>query len=232
LPLPDLQLICFDCDGTLYNPVPLRRAMAWQLACRHFARPLAGYRNLKILTAYRRALELLREAGGNYLPEKQLELCCRLAGCPEGEVRQCVEEWFEHAPLDVLKRCVRPGLKRFLSAARDCGIKRCIFSDYPADMKLSAMGLDEYFDLVVCARDAQIRALKPDPAGLRFVLHYFAIGPSSAVYVGDRPEVDAEAARRAGVRAFIVGGNSPAPPCSWTGFSDFAELQALLKLHS
>jgi HAD superfamily hydrolase (TIGR01549 family) len=201
-----LEAICLDLDGTLYFQRPLQFAMASRLLLRHVTRPLRGYETFRILSAYRRAQEKLRDAAPDSgVADAQLRMAARLSGLPVGKVAECVATWFEREPLALLSRFVRPGLAAFLSNAKRRGVKLAVLSDYPADRKLAAIGVREYFDLVVCAQDAGVQRFKPDPAGLQMVLRHLGVDKSNAIYVGDRAEVDAETARRAGVRGVIIG---------------------------
>ncbi|MGH7295477.1 MAG: HAD family hydrolase [Polyangiaceae bacterium] len=93
----------------------------------------------------------------------------------------------------------------FLEAARERGLRVGVLSDYPAAAKLEAMKLARYFDVVVCAQDAEVNRFKPDPAGIVEVLRRLDVAPDAALYVGDREEVDGAAASAAGVACAIVG---------------------------
>ncbi len=57
-------------------------------------------------------------------------------------------------------------------------------------------GLDDVFDVIVCALDVDIP--KPDPEGVFKILRLFDLRPENAVYIGDSM-VDQEVAMRAGV---------------------------------
>ena len=54
------------------------------------------------------------------------------------------------------------------------------------------------------SEDPAIQAYKPNPKGLLVTLARLGVAPDQAIYAGDRPEVDAEAVGRVGVRAVIV----------------------------
>ena len=68
------------------------------------------------------------------------------------------------------------------------------------------MGIAEFFDVVVTAQDPEVQRFKPDPAGLELTLRRLAVRKDEAVYIGDRADVDAVAASRAGIRHFILKG--------------------------
>ena len=61
---------------------------------------------------------------------------------------------------------------------------------------LNVFGLEQFFELVVCALDVELP--KPDPEMLHKILAFFELRPDEAVYIGDMP-VDEEVARAARV---------------------------------
>jgi HAD superfamily hydrolase (TIGR01509 family) len=99
-----------------------------------------------------------------------------------------------------------------------------VLSDYPPAAKLAALGVDQYFDVAVCAQDAEVRAFKPSPRGIRVALARLGVEPREALYVGDRPEVDAAAAAAAGVPCVIVGRRDAARAGGWAEVSGYAAL--------
>jgi HAD superfamily hydrolase (TIGR01509 family) len=207
--------------------------MLLSLLRNHLGKPFAAARHARVLSAYRRAHEILRAQA---LPltsaNAQLELCCTLAGQPANVVRNCIATYFEEAPLPLLHRFIRPGLVTLLKAAKERGILLAVFSDYPAERKLQAMGLRQYFDVVACAQDADVLRLKPDPAGANYILERLNVPPSKAIYIGDRQEVDAECATRAGMRAVIIGRRHRNEHSGVRFIRHFGELQEELELHS
>ncbi|MBI4875352.1 MAG: HAD family hydrolase [Acidobacteria bacterium] len=200
----ELEAILFDVDGTLYSQRSLRLRLLPRLAARSALDP----RLLRVLRAHRRALESLRLAESSHpIPDRQFQLTARLAGVAEERVRAYVEEWFAAAPLPLLKRCIRPGLTELLEFARGRGIRLGVFSDYPAEAKLKALDVREFFEAVTSAEDPEVQAYKPDPKGLLATLARLGVVPERALYVGDRAEVDAEAAARAGMRFLLLRGS-------------------------
>lgn len=221
------RAILLDVDGTLYAQGPLRLYMMARLTCAAILSPRTGVRSLVFLKAYRQAQEHLRELEDSP-SANQLELSCRWSGEDAAFARECVMRWMESEPLPVLRRLVRPGVHSFLEKARSRRIKLGVVSDYPAHDKLEAMGLLQYFDVVVSAQEAGVGCFKPSPKGLEAALRLLNIPPEAAIYVGDRANVDAEAARRANVSAVIVGrpGRKPDAGCRYV--ANFAMLERLL----
>lgn len=225
-----LRAIVFDVDGTLYRQGGVRRGMLARLLRAHAARPAEGVRTLRALRAYRRAQEHLRAAAhlSGDAAAGQLRLACLWSGVGPEELGACVERWMHTEPLDLVARGVRDGLVPFLDAARARGLRLGVLSDYPPAAKLAALGVDGYFDAAVCAQDPDVRAFKPSPRGIHVALERLGVAPDAALYVGDRPEVDAAAAAAAGIACVIVGRRDAAHPGGWLEVSGYASLERAL----
>lgn len=224
-----LRAIVFDVDGTLYRQGGVRRGMLVRLLRAHARRPAQGMRTMRALQAYRRAQEHMRRSsdgsgGDGDTAAGQLRLACIWSGLDPGELGRYVERWMHTEPLDLVARAARPGLADFLEKARRRGLRLGVLSDYPPAAKLAALGVDRYFDVAVCAQDADVRAFKPSPRGIRVALARMGVEPGEALYVGDRPEVDAAAAAAAGVPCAIVGRRDAARAGGWTEVSGYAAL--------
>jgi phosphoglycolate phosphatase/putative hydrolase of the HAD superfamily len=141
---------------------------------------------------------------------------------------KCVEEWMEKKPLDLITKAIYPGLTQFLATAKQRGIKLAVVSDYPAEEKLQALGIDAYFCCVISSSDPRVRRFKPAPDGILAALRELEIDPSNAIYIGDRPEVDGEAAKSAGTGCAILGNSFNSASGTWLGASDYFHLGALL----
>jgi HAD superfamily hydrolase (TIGR01549 family) len=225
-----VKTIVFDVDGTLYRQSPLRRAMLVRLLLHAATRPGSSLGTFRALRAYRHAQEILRGAAvEGALAAAQLRLACERAGQSEERVAPIVARWMEEEPLDILERFVEPALRTLLTEARTRGIRLGVFSDYPATAKLAAMRLSEFFEVVVTAQDPAVNRFKPDPSGLVEALRRLGTEPKSALYVGDRHDVDAPVAHAAGVPCVIVGGRTETKlPRSFASVSNYGELHSML----
>lgn len=225
-----LRAIVFDVDGTLYAQAGLRRAMFLELVRGHLLRPWQAISTFRILGAYRHAQELLRDQPiEGDLAAAQLRLACERAGAREPRVRDLVERWMEQAPLPLLRRFMDPDLPQLLRVAKERGLRLGVLSDYPAANKLAALGVAEYFDMVLTAQDPTVNRFKPDPAGLREALRRLGADGTQALYVGDRAKVDAAAAQAAGVPCVILNPRrSNDEGRSWREVSGYAELHQML----
>jgi HAD superfamily hydrolase (TIGR01509 family) len=208
--LGQIDAIVFDVDGTLYRQRTVRATMLGRLLRECVLRPRAGVGTVRVLRAYRRAQEQLREndaphASGARGAAAQLALAAERTGMPAPAVAATVARWMEQEPLPLIARAVLPGLESFLAQAANRGLRLGVLSDYPAQSKLEALGIAGRFEVVVCAQDPEVGVFKPDPRGLLLALDRLGVPPERALYVGDRPEVDGVTARRAGVSAVIVG---------------------------
>ena len=194
-----VDLVVFDVDGTLYDQRRLRRAMLGQLLRDAWhARSLDTLQTLRTFRQVREALG--EEPGADFLRLQYTRTAAR-RNRPEDAVRLLAAEWLEQRPLPSLAGCRYAQLEAVFAGLQSAGKRIAVFSDYPAVDKLKARGL--WADLVVCATDADIGRLKPDPAGLLSILRQTGVSASRTLMIGDRFDRDGEAARRAGVYALI-----------------------------
>ena len=226
-----VQAVLLDVDGTLYDQRPLRRVMLLRLLRQLAASPRDGVRTMRVLRAYRHAQETLRTnvCDSCDIDAAQVQLTARWSGVEEHEVRVLVRRWMESEPLLLLARYVRPGLYDFLSAAAHHGIKLGVVSDYPSTDKLRQLDVDHYMDVTLCARDACVGCFKPNPRGLLQAARQLGVQPESTLYVGDRPAIDAAAAKAAGMHCAIVGRRLATPRgADWVALASFDALRRLL----
>lgn len=221
------RTLIFDVDGTLYRQAPVRRGMALRLLAYSIRKPLAGVKTAAFLRRYRHAQERLRGTGSC---RDQLHTACRDSGVELKWGETCVRDWIEQRPLDLVAKAIYPGLANLLMRAAERRFKLAVVSDYPAQEKLRALGLDQYFRCVISPPDPRMARFKPDPGGILAVLRELKIDATEAVYIGDRPDVDAEAAKRAGVACIVVGRDSRLPSGEWVAAPDYALVAEMLGL--
>jgi HAD superfamily hydrolase (TIGR01549 family) len=184
-----------DLDGTLYSAPPVRMCMLGELS-------LGGWRAIPTLRRFRLEQEHLRR--GQTEPsdpfQTQIERTARARGVTTDEVEHLVREWMLERPAKWLRFFRHSALLEELVAFRRGGGRLALVSDYPARRKLAALGCGELFDAVVASGEAGgPRWLKPHPDGLLTAAEQLGVSPSRCLVLGDRLDVDGEAARRAGM---------------------------------
>jgi HAD superfamily hydrolase (TIGR01509 family) len=221
----DIQAVIFDVDGTLYHQPQLRAIMARQLALHLLKKPWA-WREVQLLKDFRALREQLTAEPDADLGQEQYQRVAQRRGVSPALVKATVEKWMQRAPLPHLAACRRTGVRSFFQELRQQGKAIAVFSDYPAREKMRAMGLSA--QVVVCADDPRVNRLKPDPKGLLTTAQDLGVEPGACLYVGDRDQLDGEAARRAGM-AYLIW--EPKPTGRPHRFGSFGQLQDDLTGH-
>jgi HAD superfamily hydrolase (TIGR01549 family) len=219
-----IEAVVFDVDGTLYDQSRLRRAMLLKLIRAYALHPLQGRQVARVIRAYRHAQEELRESTSVDPARQQATVAAGRTGVPTAEVERITVRWLEHEPLQVLARYRRAGLVETLAALRRDGVRLGVVSDYPAEDKLTALDIRQFFDVVVSAQDPDVGAFKPNPRGLQVCLARLGVSAENALYVGDRPETDAVAARSFAVGCVIIGSRRPLVATDHVSISSFTQL--------
>ena len=196
--------VIFDLDGTLYEQRGLRLRMLAELAGDIF-RNRHAVRNIKILYRFRKAREELSAGGADNVSARQIALAAERSSVPPRLVEEVTGEWLYRRPLKHLSACRFPQVEVFFGALRSRGIKIGVFSDYPVQEKLSALGLRA--DAVCCSLEPEVDRLKPQTQGLETVVGRLSLGAADCVFIGDRDELDGECARRLGVPFLLRSGN-------------------------
>lgn len=182
-PVPRLEAVLFDFDGTLADSIPHIRA-----SFRHASRAVLG-RELPDEV-------LLRNVG---MP---LAVQMRLLSDDEATAQRLLEEYraYNHATHDAMVKAF-PGADEVLSALKEAGARIGLVTSKSrqiAERGLSLLGMRDAFEVVVTADD--VSAHKPDPAPVLHALRALGVPPRRAAYVGDSP-ADIASAKAAGVLA-------------------------------
>lgn len=100
-----------------------------------------------------------------------------------------------------------PGVEDGLRTLRERGALACLTDGRPEIQraKLTALGLNDAFDLVVITDELGGRRVrKPNPTGLVRIASEFNVSMTRLVVVGDRPDKDIVMARDCGARAVRI----------------------------
>lgn len=207
-----IRAVLFDVDGTLYRQGPVRVSMAVELLAALARRPLPTLKTLAVVREFRRAQEEMRRSGQS--AQSQVVKAAEKAGVPASLAAGIVDEWMHQRPLRHLRRFRADGLLPLLDLLRGRGLRLGVLSDYPCREKLAALGIEEYFSLVLSAADPQIAVFKPNPRGFVRASEVWRLAPQDVLVVGDRAEVDGAGATAAGMHCVIVGSSARAASAS------------------
>lgn len=199
-----VRAVLFDVDGTLYRQRPVRAQMFAELARLFSTNPVRGFTVIRVLSEFRRAQETLRAAVQDGVALRQLDVAAERARVPVSRVRDIVDEWMHERPLRHLHGCRAAGLPEILAFLKERRTPAGVLSDYPADRKLRALGVNGSFSLVLAATDRDIATFKPHPRGFLAAAERWQLDPAEVLVVGDRIDADGAGAAAAGMPCVIV----------------------------
>jgi HAD superfamily hydrolase (TIGR01549 family) len=224
-----IRAVLFDLDGTLYAQLPLRIAISCEMAIASFGALFSqGLRVPRVIATFRKTREQLRgeHDGGPPIVTRQYAATAARVHRSTDEVEQIVDEWMYRRPLKWLRYCRRRGLVELLDWLERRGLRKGVLSDYPAQAKLTALGLSGRFDLLVSSIDPDVNAFKPNPRGYLTAAMKWGLDPSEVLYVGDRIDVDAPGARAAGMPCAVLTRRRVDPDV--IGIRSLAQLKTIL----
>jgi FMN phosphatase YigB (HAD superfamily) len=198
------RLAIFDVDGTLYDQRRLRLCMASLMLIEAARRREVQF--IRTIMLFRKLHEQFAEQEIVDFEPHLYARTAQLSGQSDSYVRSLVIEWIYRRPLPFLQTCMFAGVPILFEQIQKSGRLIGIFSDYPSDEKLTAMHLRA--DIVVSASDPKVGVLKPNPKGILHVMEVANVTPDQTVFIGDRFDRDAAAARRCGVRVLIRSSRS------------------------
>jgi len=199
--LVDVRAWLVDLDGTLYNAKLVKMAMAGDLVTR-------GLDVISVIREFRKTHERLRVQLCDPVENAfavQMELTAAACSIEPGRLEVIVREWMIRRPSKWIRRFARRKLLHEIAAFRSVGGLAAIVSDYPAKEKLEALGATELFDVVVANGESLGPGrLKPWPDGYLAAAEHLGAAPSECLVIGDRRDLDGEAARRAGMSFRLI----------------------------
>lgn len=195
------DVFVFDLDGTLYDQGTVRRKMLRDILF-SLVSFRTTYQDIRIIRSFRKHRESNKGISVPSLEKLQYEWCAREIMIAPTEVKQVINRWMYEYPLQILKDARYPGVEFVFKTLRSRGKKIVVYSDYPVEKKLEALGL--FSDRNYCSTDTLIEELKPCQKALKLVCRDFSTEPQKLVYIGDRENTDGESARKTGVRFIRV----------------------------
>ncbi|MBR3643215.1 MAG: HAD family hydrolase [Parasporobacterium sp.] len=190
----------FDLDGTLYDQKKLRLIMALRLLLYYLCHP-GKIRELWLLKTFRQVRDNWT-GDGTDVDALQYAAVAVKHHVEPALVEAVVKRWIYENPLSALPKCTDHKLADYIRDLRKEDIPVFIFSDYPIEEKLAALGLEA--DGMYAPGDERQIALKPSPMGLKLIMKEHGLSPDEVLMVSDRDVKDGEAARSAGVDYYIT----------------------------
>ena len=203
---PGCRLVVFDVDGTLYTQAPVRRAMLLALLRAPSSDGLSRLGRIAALRRYRRLREDAAATPRGFGAGLTTRFCAQ-TGLSATQADALIDEWMVRRPLPFVARAIVPGAQALFAALRARGVAIGVWSDYPAQPKLDALGLEA--DHVVSATDPDLDTLKPDPAGLARIAAAAGATPAQTLMIGDRIDRDGAAAAAFGAAFLLRGERAP-----------------------
>lgn len=187
-----VKVVSWDIDGTMYDLHALMSAFKWDLFRRMLSLGwVAAWRDFFRLLRFKRFMDRVRAAGNDYA-----------VGPVPGRDGIALTQAEMYARI-LPQLGVEPGIRELMTwfAARET--TQVVFSDYRPSTKLSALGLDTFFDRVYAGED--LGHLKPAPAAFRAILDDLCLEPSELLHIGDRTDTDGAASDEVGYQVAIIG---------------------------
>lgn len=197
-----IRAVFLDAGGTLVFDHGFRERLAEEIACCLSEHGLQPPPRERILDAWARP-----PWSGNFEYwdlMKAAAMLRRLGFMPRPEL---VEDVYRHV-LHAYRRGFRmdPAVPRVLRELREMGLTVGVISNVGnyeiVSERFEALGIRHMVDLIVASQAAVWK--KPSPEIYRLACFLAGVEPGEAVHVGDHPELDIAAAKRAGLRAVQV----------------------------
>ena len=188
-------------DGTLYYSKQMRLIMFRKLLLYYLLRPWRLY-DLYILYVFRKMRDSNEFANSKHksIEQEQYIQVANKLNVSEERIHKVIDKWIFTDSLKILYSCRDVELVEFIKSMPTS--RWTIYSDYPSDDKLKALGLPA--NKTYSSTDAEINHMKPNPEGLLYILKRHGIDKSDCLFVGDRADRDGECARRCGVDYLIL----------------------------
>lgn len=207
--ITEYKAVIFDLDGTLYYQRPFRVRMAWWIVGYIISHPHA-VRDVFLIIQYRKVREHWEQYSGSVeapdtqmLDRQQYAYVAKQMKLSVEKVQRTIAFYMLEAPLKLLAAYRDEVLADIIETLRQHNITVVIYSDYPVQEKLKALGIKA--DAYYVSADARIGCMKPDPKGIQVILKDYGLSHTDALMIGDRYEKDGLAAKENAVDFIIVG---------------------------
>ena len=215
-----IEGIGFDLDGTLYPNYRLNTRLIPFIL-----------KEWRLISAFGRARHIIRKNQKNApLPkgdfyEYQAEIASKLLSIPKEELKEKFDSLIYKGWEPFFKQIkLFKGVIDTLKKLKEAGYKLGLLSDFPPETKLEYLGLNGFWDSVLCSE--RYGAIKPHPLSFNELASGMGLEPQRILYVGNSRPYDVAGAKAAGMKTawikpplFIGNGHkSPKPDFSFTDY--------------
>jgi putative hydrolase of the HAD superfamily len=203
---PEIKVVAFDVDGTLYG----KWSYLWRMTLSGFPDPLLAWAYNRARIRYREVQgtdPVLPETREGYLRRLSLLMLNVLGRKPSekaiARITRRVERQMYHR-WAVLYRSVhgRKGMRSAVEELHRMGYRIAILSDFPLVEKLKALGIAPWVDVALSSED--IGYLKPDGRVFSRLLDAIGVPAGQVLYVGDSYHKDVLGAKGAGMHTVLL----------------------------
>ncbi len=193
-----IKAVVFDLDNTLIDFMKMKR-----ISCEAAISAMidAGLKMEKE-TAYKKLFELY-SVHGIEDPRIFQRFLKKYAGAIDYRILSSAITSYRKVQVGFLEPY--PKVRQTLIRLAQKGMKLAIVSDAPrlkAWMRLTEMGLSDFFDTVITLGDS--KKLKPHKRPFQLVLQKLKLSPQEILFVGDNPERDIKGAKQAGMKTALA----------------------------
>jgi putative hydrolase of the HAD superfamily len=203
-----LKAVAFDLDGTLYPN--------YRLYCRLLLSFLVHPRFFYVFARVRHRLHRGEPFGGGPVPpvpgvsfyDLQAAMMGAILGRDPPQVKEQAERLiYRRWEAQFSRIRLFPHVRETLALFRGAGLKLGLLSDFPPVRKVSLLGLDGFFDVLLSTEDTG--ALKPSPVPFAALIRALSSRPEEILYVGNSPRFDAAGAGAAGMKTALIRRSAP-----------------------
>ncbi len=205
-----IAAIFFDVDGTLYDSSIMKKKMLMKIILAAFKGKFCFKQYLMIQTyrSIHRELQAEPPEERNIpLAKYHIDLTAERLNMNPSEVHKVIFKWMRREPLSLLKSCRYEGLCLLLNELKQhCELG--VFSDYPVEDKLKALGVESYFKWNLSSHDHESNGYKPRGNGFKRLCRQTNLKPEEILYIGDEMNSDILGAKTHGINAILVNRKS------------------------
>jgi len=192
------KAVAFDLDGTLYPNYRLYRRLLPLL----LVHPFFYSAFMKTRSRLHADQDNGADRGVSFY-DRQASFVAQLLKEDKEEIRQKINH-LVYGSWERLFSGIKlfPFVKETLTDFRDAGLRLAILSDFPPVQKISLMGLNGFFDVILSTEETG--ALKPSGIPFAALIKTLNFDPKEILYVGNSLRYDVEGAKSAGINAALI----------------------------